>query len=139
MLQRTNGDFGLLAEIMKIETLRLAVFVVRNCQISKGLCFARVGLGIAGLLALGFALRLLGPLLLTRPFLLSLSKSCTRTSCHRYLDYHLLDCIDQAADAMLPKPEHLQLMVPKNLYEAAGSELSAACAARLSGVHECGV
>jgi hypothetical protein len=72
----------LLSEIMEIETLGLAVLIVRNGQVSDGLGLYRDALGIAWLFTLRFTLRLFSPLLLPRPFFLSLSKGCTRASCH---------------------------------------------------------
>ena len=74
----------LLTEIVKIETLGLAVLIVCNHQIRKGLRLRSTGLGIAFLLALRFTLSLLGALLLPRALLLSLGESCTRASCHMF-------------------------------------------------------
>lgn len=79
------GYYALLPEIVKIETLRLAVFIVRDGQISDGLGLHRNGLRIAWLFALCFTLRFFSPLFLARPFFLSLSKGCTRASRHSYL------------------------------------------------------
>lgn len=74
--------YALLSKIVEIETLWLAVFIVRDGQISDRLGFHRGALRIAGLFALRFTLRLLSPLFLACPFLLSLGKRCTRASCH---------------------------------------------------------
>jgi hypothetical protein len=79
------GYYALLPEIVEIEALRLAVFIVRDGQVSDRLSFYRDGLGIAWLFALCFTLRFFSPLFLARPFFLSLSKGCTRASCHSYL------------------------------------------------------
>ena len=72
----------LLTEIVEIETLGLAVLIMRNHQIRKGLRFRSTGLGIAFLLALRFTLSLLSALFLTRALLLSLGEGRTRASCH---------------------------------------------------------
>lgn len=80
----TTFDFKLFAEIVKIETLRLAVLIKCNYQIRNGLRLCNPGLGIAELLALRLALRLLDSFFLTRPFFLPFGKSCARASCHRY-------------------------------------------------------
>jgi len=79
------GYYALFPEIVKIETLRLAVFIVRDGQISDGLGFHGDGLGIAWLFALCFTLRFFSPLFLARPFFLSLGKGGTRASGHSYL------------------------------------------------------
>ena len=74
----------LLAEIVKIEALRLAVFVMRNYKIRNGLSLSGNGLGVAKLLALRFTRGFFRPFLLARPLFLSLGESCTRASCHRF-------------------------------------------------------
>ena len=79
------GYYALLPEVVEIEALRLAVFIVRDGQVSDGLGFHRDGLGIAWLFALRFTLRFFSPLFLARPFFLSFSKGCTRASRHSYL------------------------------------------------------
>jgi len=79
------GYYALLPEIVEIEALRLAVFIVRDGQIRDGLGFHRGGFGVAWLFALCFTLRFFSPLFLARPFFLSLGKRGTRASCHSYL------------------------------------------------------
>ncbi len=79
------GYYALLPEIVKIKTLRLAVFIMRDGQVSDGLGLHRDGLRIAGLFALRFTLRFFSPFFLARPFFLSLGKCSTRASCHSYL------------------------------------------------------
>ena len=71
----------LLPEVVEIKTLWLAVFVMRNYKIGNGLRLRSRALRLA-LLAFGFALRFFLALFLPRPLFLSLSKSCTRASCH---------------------------------------------------------
>jgi hypothetical protein len=71
----------LLPEVVEIKTLWLAVFVVRNHKIGNGLRLRSRAFGLA-LLTLGFALGLFLTFFLARPLFLSLSKSCTRASCH---------------------------------------------------------
>jgi hypothetical protein len=71
----------LLPEVVEIKTLRLTLFVVSNYQISKGLRLRSRAVGLT-LLALGFTLSFFLTLFLARPLFLSLSKSCTRASCH---------------------------------------------------------
>lgn len=78
-------QLGLLGKIVEIEALGLAVFVVCYHQICNRLCFHGRRLGFAELLALGFALRLLGALLLPRTLLLPFRKCGTRASCHRVI------------------------------------------------------
>src|SRR5215831_18932078 len=72
----------LLGEVVKVEALRLALFVIRDGQISHRL---RVGcvFGAAGLLALRLALLFLEALIETSTLLLSLGERCTRASCHK--------------------------------------------------------
>jgi hypothetical protein len=86
---------------VKIKSLWLAVFVVYDNQIGNGLGFDRAPIGVAGLLTLRPALRLLSLLLQAGTFLLALGKSCTRASCHnllRFLATHLI--------GLLPKKIH---------------------------------
>jgi len=69
-------------EIVEIETLRLTLFIKRDHQISNGLSFQSISLGVAKLFPLCFTLRLLSPLLLPCPLFLSFREGCTRGSCH---------------------------------------------------------
>ena len=80
------------SEIVEIETLRLTLFIKRDHQISAGLGFQSISLGVAKLSPFCFTLRLLSPLLLPRPLFLSLREGCTRGSCHmdKCLTYQLL-------------------------------------------------
>ena len=80
----TTRDFELLAEIVKIKTLRLAVFIERNYQIRNRLSLGSPGLCIACLFALRLPLGFLDPFFLTGPFFHPFGKSCSRASCHRY-------------------------------------------------------
>jgi len=54
-------------EIVEIETLRLTLFIKRDHQISNGLSFQSISLGVAKLFPLCFTLRLPSPLLLPYP------------------------------------------------------------------------
>ena len=102
--KRTNLRYcqaGLLPEIVEVEPLWLAVFVVYDNQIGDGLSFDRVAIGVAGPLTLRSALRFLSLLLQTGTFLLALGKSCTRTSCHNPLGSLTTDLI-----ALLPRKIH---------------------------------
>ncbi len=81
MFKCTSGYSGSFSEIVEIKALRLPIFVVRNHKVSNGLGRDR-GSGVATLLALGLALKLLRPLLLAGPFLLSLGKCRARASSH---------------------------------------------------------
>lgn len=79
------GYYALLPEIVEIESLRLAVFIMRDGQVSDGLSFHSGCVGIAWLFALRFTLRFFSPLFLACPFFLSLGKRSARASCHSYL------------------------------------------------------
>ncbi len=81
------GYYALFPKIVEIETLWLAVFIVRDDQVSDGLSFHRDAFGVARLFTLRFTLRFFSPLLLPRPLFLSLSKGCTRASCHSCSTY----------------------------------------------------
>jgi hypothetical protein len=86
MLQAHQLDYyALLPEIVEVETLWLAVLIVRDGQISDGLGLYRDRLRIAWLFALRFTLRFFRPLFLARPFFLSFGEGSTRASCHSYL------------------------------------------------------
>jgi hypothetical protein len=74
----------LLAEIVKIEALRLAVLIMRNYKIRNRLSLSGDGLGVARLLALRLTRGFFSPFLLACPLLLSFGESGTRASCHRF-------------------------------------------------------
>lgn len=71
----------LLPEVVEIKTLWLPVLVMRNYKIGNGLRLRSRAVGLT-LLAFSLALRLFLTFFLARPLFLSLSKSCTRASCH---------------------------------------------------------
>ena len=91
----------LLCEIMEIEALRLAIFIVDDFQIGDRLRLYVGGIGVPRLFALRLTLRLLRPLLVAGTFFLSLGKSCTRASWHKLETTNQIRPITNVNDSIL--------------------------------------
>ena len=75
---------NLLGEIVEIESLRHALFIVRNHKIRKGLRFRVRVFGVTEL-PLRLTLRFLGALFLPRALLLPFRECRSRASCHKVI------------------------------------------------------
>lgn len=83
---------ALLSEIMEVEPLRLAFFIVSDDQISSGWGISLV-FRVADLLTLRLALLFLSSFVQPCPFFLSLREGGARASCHKNSVYVLFDSL----------------------------------------------